>query len=198
MMKKLQDELESVVGLGRMVCESDLPRLVYLQTVVKETLKLHPAGPLLYRLLFAESYDMLGYKIPWNTLVLMNAWAIGRNPKSWEDVEVFKAEKFIEKVGSEVDANEDQNITCLGFGAGQRRCPGQQLGTLLVEFGLAHLLHCFNWRLSLDDTNGRNPEVDMTEMFNGITLRKAHELSAIPTPHLECIFSPEIGHRVSS
>eukprot|EP00253_Pinus_taeda_P001396 PITA_01396 len=186
-MKKLQDELESVVGLGRMVCESDLPRLVYLQAVVKETLRLHPAGPLLYRRLSAESCDVLGYKIPQSTLVLVNAWAIGRNPKSWEDAEVFKPERFIEKVGSEVDANEDQNIRCLGFGAGRRRCPGQQLGTLLVEFGLAQLLHCFNWRLSSDDINGRNPEVDMTEMFNGIALRKAHELSAIPTPRLECI-----------
>jgi len=187
-MKKLQDELESVVGLGRMVCESDLPKLVYLQAAVKETLRLHPSGPLLVRHLFGTaSCNVLGYEIPQNTLVLVNVWAIGRNPKSWEDAEEFKPERFMEKVGSEVDANGDQNFGCLLFGAGRRRCPGQQLGTLLVEFGLAQLLHCFNWRLPLDDINGENQEVDMTEMFNGVTLRKARELSAIPTPRLECI-----------
>ena len=94
----------------------------------------------------------------------------------------------MEKVGSEVDANGDQNFGCHSFGVGRRRCPGQQLGTLVVEFGLAQLLHCFNWRLPLDDINGENEELDMTEMFCGITLRKACELSTIPTPHLECDF----------
>jgi len=186
-MKKLQDELERVVGLGRMVCESDLPQLVYLQAMVKETLRLHPAGPLLTRRLSAESCNVLGYEIPHNTRVIVNAWAIGRNPKSWEDAENFKPERFMERVGSEVDENGDQNFRWLSFGAGRRRCPGQQLGTLVVEFGMAQLFHCFNWRLPLDDMNGKNQELNMTERFNGITLPKAHELCAIPTPRLECI-----------
>jgi len=186
-MKKLQDELERVVGLGRMVCESDLPRLVYLQAVVKETLRLYAPGPFLTRYLSAQSCNVLGYEIPHNTLVLVNIWAIGRNPMSWQDAGNFRPERFMEKVGSEVDANGDQNFGFLSFGAGRRGCPGQQLGTLVVEFGLAQLLHCFNWRLPLDDINRENEELDMTEMFCGITLRKARELSAIPTPRLECI-----------
>eukprot|EP00253_Pinus_taeda_P031948 PITA_31948 len=186
-MKKLQEELESVVGLDRMVSESDLPQLVYLQAMVKETIRFHPPGPFLYRRLTAESCNVLGYEIPKDTRVLINLWAIGRNPKSWEDPHVFKPERFMEKVGSEIDANGDQNFGCLLFGAGRRRCPGQHLGTLLVEFGFAQLLHCFNWRLPMDDINGKNQEVDMAEMSNGITMFKARELLAIPTPRLECI-----------
>jgi len=186
-MKKLQDELECVVGLGRMVTESDLPRLVYLQAVVKETLRLHPTGPFLSRYLYSESCSVLGYEIPHKTRVLVNLWAIARNPKSWEDAENFKPERFMEGVGSGVDANGDRNFGWIPFGEGRRKCPGEQLGTLVVEFGVAQLLHCFNWKLPSDDMNGENEELDMTERFNGITLPRAHELSAIPTARLECI-----------
>lgn len=186
-MKKLQEELESVVGLDRMVCESDLPQLVYLQAMVKETLRLHPAGPLLNRRLSAQTCNVLGYEIPKNTRVIVNAWAIGRDPKLWEDAETFKPERFMERIDTEVDTNGGQNFAWLAFGAGRRTCPGRQLGTLLVEFGLAQLFHCFNWKLPLDDMNGPNQEVDMTERFNGITLPQADELWAIATPRLECI-----------
>lgn len=178
-MKKLQDELERVVGLGRMVCESDLPHLVYLQAVVKETLRLYPSGALLLRHLSAESCNVLGYEIPHNTRVLVNAWAIARNPKLWADAENFKPERFIQGVGSGVDANVDLNIRWLPFGAGRRGCPGQQLGTLVIEYAMAQLLHCFNWRFPLNAQ-----ELDMTEMFNGLTLPRAHELLALPTPRL--------------
>eukprot|EP00253_Pinus_taeda_P007156 PITA_07156 len=186
-MKKLQNELERVVGLGRMVCESDLPQLVYLQAMVKETLRLHPAGSIVDRRLSTGSCNILGYEISHNARVIVNFWAIGRDPNSWEDAENFKPERFLERVGSHIDANGDQNFAWLPFGAGRRTCPGRQLGTLVVEFGVAQLLHCFNWRLPWDDMNGKNQELDMTERFNGLTLPKARELWAIPTPRLECI-----------
>eukprot|EP00253_Pinus_taeda_P019101 PITA_19101 len=186
-MKKLQDELESVVGMDRMVCESDLPKLLYLQAVVKETLRLHPSGPFLLRHLPGTSCNVLGYEIPQNTLVLVNVWAIERSTKWWKDGENFIPERFMERVGSEVDQNGEQNFACLLFGAGRRRCPGQQLGMLVAEFGLAQLLHCFNWRLPFDDISGKTQDLDMTERFNGVTLRKARELWAIPTPRLKCI-----------
>ncbi|XP_047971034.1 cytochrome P450 71AU50-like isoform X2 [Salvia hispanica] len=46
-MRKLQKELEQVVGLKRMVEESDLDQLEYLDMVVKENFRLHPVAPLL-------------------------------------------------------------------------------------------------------------------------------------------------------
>nr|ABR18060.1 unknown [Picea sitchensis] len=179
-LKKLQDELERVVGMGRMVQESDLPSLVYLQAVVKEALRLHPPGPLAIPHLSVEDCTVLGYEIPGGTCVLLNLWAIGRNPKSWEDAESFKPERFMEATGSELDAKV-QNLEWIPFGAGRRGCPGQQLGMLVVEFGMAQLLHCFNWKLP-DEINGQ--ELDMVERFNGLTLPRAHELLAVPTPRL--------------
>ena len=89
-MKKLQEELERVVGLERMVQESDLPSLVYLQAVVNETLRLHPPGPISIPHLSVEDCTVLGYEIPSGTCVLVNLWAIGRNPTSWEHAESFR------------------------------------------------------------------------------------------------------------
>ena len=84
-LKKLQNELEHVVGLKRMVQESDLPSLIYLQAAVKETLRLHPPGLLSIIHSSMEDCSVLGYEIPWGTQLVLNLWAIGKNPKLWED-----------------------------------------------------------------------------------------------------------------
>jgi cytochrome P450 len=159
-----------------MVQESDLPGLVYLQAVVKETFRLHPPGPLGVPHLSVKACNVLGYEIPRNTRVFVNLWAIGRDSKSWEDPERFDPERFMD--GGSLDAKV-QNCEWIPFGAGRRGCPGEQLGMLVVEFGLAQLLHCFDWRLP-DEMNGQ--ELDMSERFNGITVQKAHQLSAVATP----------------
>ena len=143
-LQKLQDELERAVGMGRMVRESDLPHLLYLQAVVKETLRLHPAGPFAIHLA-VEDCTVLGYEIHTNTCVLINLWAIGRNPNTWgEDAQSFKPERFLLEAETGMIHKTHENFEWIPFGAGRRGCPGQQLGTLVVEFAVAQLLQCFN------------------------------------------------------
>jgi len=180
LLKKVQDELERVVGMGRMVRESDLPCLPYLQAVVKEALRLHPPSVLALPHLSVEACNVLGYEIPPNTRVLVNIWAIGRNPISWEDAERFAPERFMQ--GGSMD-EKVHNCEWIPFGAGRRGCPGEQLGMLVVEFGLAQLLHCFDWTLP-DKMNGE--ELDMSERF-GITVRRARDLTAVRTPRLTVV-----------
>jgi len=179
-LKKLRDELERVVGLGRTVQESDLPRLLYLQAVVKETLRLHPPGVLGIPHLSLKTCNVLGFEIPSGTRLLVNIWAIGRNPKSWgEDAESFKPERFME--AGFLDAKV-QNFEWIPFGGGRRGCPGQQMAILVVEFALAQLLHCFNWKLAEECMNGQ--DLDMTEENNGLTVSRARELLAVPNSRL--------------
>jgi len=177
-LKKLREELERVVGMGRMVTESDFPSLVYLQAVVKETLRLHPPGPLAAPHLSVEACNVLGYEIPQNTRVLLNLWAIKRNSKSWEDAERFVPERFMQ--GDSID-EKHQNFEWIPFGAGRRGCPGEQLGMLIIEFAVAQLVHCFDWKLP----DGQ--ELDMSERFNGLTVPRAHDLSAFPIPRLPVV-----------
>jgi cytochrome P450 len=180
LLKKVQDELERVVGMGRMVRESDLPSLLYLQAVVKEALRLHPPSVLALPHLSVEACNVLGYEIPPNTRVLVNIWAIGRNPISWEDAERFAPERFMQ--GGSMD-EKVHNCEWIPFGAGRRGCPGEQLGMLVVEFALAQLLHCFDWTLP-DKMKGE--ELDMSERF-GLTVRRAQDLSAVLTPRLTVV-----------
>eukprot|EP01018_Ginkgo_biloba_P005069 Gb_27806 [translate_table: standard] len=176
MMKKAQDELQSVVGLNRMVEESDLPQLDSFQFVLKETLRLHPPGPLLIPHEAREDCIVAGYTIPKKARILVNAFAVGTDPNSWEDAEKFKPERFI---GSPIDI-KGQNFEALPFGSGRRACPAQSLGTIVVEYALATLLHCFDWRLP----DGMKAEdLSMTEEF-GLSTPRAVHLLAVPTPRL--------------
>ena len=62
-MKKVQKELENVVGLERMVEESDLESLEYLDMVLKEAMRLHPVAPLLLPHESLEDCTINGYRI---------------------------------------------------------------------------------------------------------------------------------------
>ncbi|KAL3613437.1 hypothetical protein CASFOL_042700 [Castilleja foliolosa] len=175
-MKKLQKELESVVGLDRMVEEHQLHNLEYLDAVVKESLRLHPVAPLLIPHESMEDCVIDGFHIPKKSRILVNTWAIGRDPNVWPDPETFSPERFI---GSHIDLR-GQDFHYLPFGSGRRSCPGLQLGLTVVKMLVAQLVHCFNWELP----NGMLPgDLDMSEHFGLVTARMEH-LMAIPTYRL--------------
>ncbi|KAB2605944.1 cytochrome P450 CYP736A12-like [Pyrus ussuriensis x Pyrus communis] len=176
-MKKVQKELENVVGLNRMVEESELEKLDYLDMVVKETLRLHPVAPLLVPHAAIEDCIVDGYHVPKKSRVIINAWAIGRDPSAWEDAEKFVPERF---EGNSVDVRGN-HFQLIPFGSGRRRCPGIQLGLTVVQFVLAQLVHCFDWELP---DNMLPNDLDMTEGF-GITVSRAKHLLAIPSYRLQ-------------
>lgn len=74
-MKKAQDEVRKF-GNRKVITESDLVELNYLNLVLKETLRLHPVAPLIPRVC-QEGFDISDYDIPKGTTVVVNLWAIG-------------------------------------------------------------------------------------------------------------------------
>ncbi|KAK9994028.1 hypothetical protein SO802_023731 [Lithocarpus litseifolius] len=175
-MKKVQKELENVVGLERMVDESDLDSLEYLDMVVKETMRLHPVIPLMVPHESLEDCTINDYHIPRKSKILINVWAIGRDPSVWTEPDKFNPERF---VGSNIDLR-GHDFELIPFGSGRRSCPGMQLGLTVVRLVLAQLVHCFDWELPNDMLP---TELDMTEEF-GLTLPRAKHLLAIPTYRL--------------
>ncbi|KAK4485965.1 hypothetical protein RD792_008619 [Penstemon davidsonii] len=175
-MKKVQKELEQVVGLERMVEEHDLEQLEYLYMVLKETFRLHPVAPLLIPHYSMEDCTIDGYDIPKESRLFVNTYAIGRDPNTWTDPEKFIPERFI---GSDVDVR-GQHFQLLPFGSGRRGCPGLQLGLIQVRLIVAQLVHCFDWKLPNDM---KPEELDMTEEF-GLVVARANHLKAIPTYRL--------------
>ncbi|KAJ4831548.1 hypothetical protein Tsubulata_017972 [Turnera subulata] len=177
-LKKVQQELADVVGLNRRVQESDLENLRYLKCALKETLRLHPPIPLLLHET-AEDSVVAGYRIPARSRVMINAWAIGRDPNAWEDPEQFKPSRFLNEGAPEFKGFDFEFIP---FGSGRRSCPGMQLGLYALDLSVAHLLHCFNWELP----DGMKPsELDMDDVF-GLTAPRAVRLVAVPTYRLNC------------
>ncbi|KAG6525146.1 hypothetical protein ZIOFF_015098 [Zingiber officinale] len=178
--RKAAEELEQVVGRGRWVEEDDIPRLLYLVAVVKETMRLHPAVPLLVPRQAREhavaGEDCGGYDVPAGTSVLVNVWAMGRDPSVWESPEEFMPERFL---GSAVDV-KGQDMELLPFGAGRRMCPGYGLGLKMVQLLMANLVHGFEW---LPPAGMRPEEVSMEEA-PGTTLRREVPLKAIVVPKL--------------
>nr|XP_016459203.1 PREDICTED: cytochrome P450 CYP736A12-like [Nicotiana tabacum] len=98
-MKKLQKELEEVVGIERMVEESDLENLKYLHMVVKEGLRLHSVEPVLHHEAM-EDCVVDGFHIQKGSRIMINCYAVQRDPNVWCEPEKFFPERF---VGSCVD-----------------------------------------------------------------------------------------------
>ncbi|KAK3007697.1 hypothetical protein RJ639_013306 [Escallonia herrerae] len=95
-LEKAKAELDSRIGHKRLVDESDLPKLHYPQSIVKERLRLYPAAPLLVPHESSADCTIGGFDIPRGTMLLVNAWAIHRDPKVWDDPASFKPESAFE------------------------------------------------------------------------------------------------------
>ncbi|KAF3451859.1 hypothetical protein FNV43_RR07955 [Rhamnella rubrinervis] len=163
-MKKAQSEVRKFYhGNKGLIHESDIDKLRYLKLVIKETMRLHPPLPLLVPRECREACKVDGYEIPLKTKVIVNAWAIGRDPEYWDDAESFVPERFD---GSSIEY-KGTDFEYIPFGAGRRMCPGIAFGVANVELPLANLLYHFNWELP----NGMKPEnMDMTEAFGATAI----------------------------
>ncbi|XP_076918891.1 cytochrome P450 93A3-like isoform X2 [Bidens hawaiensis] len=180
-MKKVVEEIDQVVGKNRLIEESDIPNLPYLQAIVKESLRLHPTAPLIVRISTQDSI-VGGYHIPENTATLVSVWSLGRDPKHWESPLEFRPERF---EGTQLDVR-GQHFQLLPFGTGRRMCPGTSLGLLMVHVTLGAMIQCFKWNTG---KNGILASVDMEE-GTGITLPRANPLVCVPVARLDPIPLP--------
>ncbi|GLJ40599.1 hypothetical protein SUGI_0838070 [Cryptomeria japonica] len=174
-LSKVQEELDTHIGRDRLIDESDLPKLTYLQAIIKETFRLYPAAPLMIPHESMEACNVGGFDVPTGTRLLVNVWAIHRDPAVWERPTEFDPGRFL-KSQTEIDV-KGQHFELLPFGSGRRMCPGLNLGLTVVSYALARLLHSFEWSVPPGTT------IDMREGL-GLTMPKAIPLEAIIKPRL--------------
>ncbi|XP_062228109.1 cytochrome P450 71A1-like [Phragmites australis] len=160
-MRRVQDEIRGAVDVGSTgsVTEDHLDALHYLKAVVKETLRLHVPIPLLVPREPPADTEILGYHVPARTRVVINAWAIARDPVTWEKAEEFVPERFLD---SSVDY-KGQHLELVPFGAGRRGCPGIGFAEATIAMALASLLYHFDWAQT------ERKSLDMSEM-NGMSV----------------------------
>ncbi|KAK6920619.1 Cytochrome P450 [Dillenia turbinata] len=171
-MKKAQEEVRRVVGKNANLDADDISQLEYLKSAIKETLRLHPPAPLMLPRQTSSWVKLNGYDIPPKTNVLINVWAIQRDPKLWDMPEDFRPERYYD---NPVDF-KGQHFEFLPFGSGRRGCPGIAISLSTVEFVLAHLLYWFNWGLP------KGKDLDMSES-NGAIIHMKNSLHLVPTPY---------------
>ncbi|KAJ9560136.1 hypothetical protein OSB04_005296 [Centaurea solstitialis] len=136
-LKRASAEIDEHIGHERLVEEADLPKLPYIQCIVHETLRLFPAAPLLVPHESSEDCTIGGFHVSRGTMVLVNAWAIHRDPQLWDEPLSFKPERF-EKM-------ENMGYRFIPFGTGRRQCPGSGLANRVVTSTLVSLIQCFEW-----------------------------------------------------
>ncbi|CAL5084892.1 unnamed protein product [Urochloa decumbens] len=139
---KAQVELDAVVGRARSVADADVARLPYIQCIVKETLRMHPPGPLLsWARLAIHDAHVGGHLVPAGTTAMVNMWAIAHDPAIWAQPEAFRPERFQEEDVSVLGSD----LRLAPFGAGRRVCPGKMLALATTHLWIAQLLHRFEW-----------------------------------------------------
>ncbi|XP_039839872.1 trimethyltridecatetraene synthase-like [Panicum virgatum] len=175
------DALDRTVGRGRWVTETDLPELPYIEAVVKETMRLHPVGPLLIPHHAREDTVVGGYDVPAGARVLVNMWAVGRDPASWPEAPgAFRPERFLAGGSAEGVDVHGAHFQLLPFGSGRRMCPAHSLAMKEMVAALANLVQGFSWRLP----DGVAPEEMSMEEFFGLNVSRKEPLVAIAEPRL--------------
>ncbi|KAG8377797.1 hypothetical protein BUALT_Bualt08G0071000 [Buddleja alternifolia] len=170
-LSKVREEIAQTVeedGLN----ESLLSQCQYFQACIKETLRLHVPAPLLVPHRAIETCKVNNYIIPKDSMVVVNAWAIARDPNYWEDATIFKPERFLDSKIS----HRGTHLEYLPFGTGLRMCPGSTVAFKDIQMLVGSLLHYFDWSLP----NGEDmTTIDMNEKYV-TTLKKEKPLLLIP------------------
>uniref|UniRef100_A0ACD5X8V7 Uncharacterized protein n=1 Tax=Avena sativa TaxID=4498 RepID=A0ACD5X8V7_AVESA len=166
-LSKAQAEMDATVGTSRLLRADDLPRLAYLHCIISETLRLYPPIPAMLPHESSADCTVGGYHVPRGTMLLVNAYAIHRDPAAWERPLDFRPERF--------EDGKADGLFMMPFGMGRRKCPGEALAMRVLGLVLGTLVQCFDW-----DRVGC-AEVDMGE-GGGLTLPKAVPLEAMCRP----------------
>lgn len=172
-MAKVRQEITEKIGAKGNIEEAEILELPYLQSVLKETMRLHLVVPLLLPHKTETDVNLSGYLIPKDTQVLVNVWGIARDPDYWKNPNCFIPQRFL---GSEMDY-KGRHFSFLPFGSGRRMCPGIRLAERVISLMIASLVTRFEWKLP---NNIAPEELDMTDSF-GITLQRASPLLVVPT-----------------
>jgi cytochrome P450 len=165
--KKAQAEIDVAVGTSRLITADDVSGLTYLQCIISETLRLYPAAPLMLPHESSADCKVGGYDVPRGTMLLVNVYAIHRDPEVWEDPAEFRPERF--------EDGKAEGRLLMPFGMGRRKCPAETFARHTVGLVLGTLIQCFDW----DRIDG--VEVDMAEGA-GVTMPRAVPLEALCRP----------------
>ncbi|KAL5214244.1 hypothetical protein ABZP36_003396 [Zizania latifolia] len=181
-LRKVQEEIDAMVGRDRIAGEADLANLPYLQAAYKETLRLRPAAPIAHRQ-STEEIRIRGFTVPAQSAVFINVWSIGRDLACWDNPLEFRPERFLAGGASENLEARGQHFQFIPFGSGRRGCPGMGLALQSVPAVVAALVQCFDWASTGGEEKTATASIDMEE-GDGLVCARKHPLLLRAEPRL--------------
>ncbi|KAH8892827.1 cytochrome P450 [Thozetella sp. PMI_491] len=147
--RRAQAEIDASWGRESMPEHIDLAKFPYLKACLTEVLRWRPPTPLAVPRLCLKDENVLGYRIPKGTVVIMNAWAIQHDPEEYDQPEKFDPERFMRNpLGTKhTPAPEDKETgrkPLYTFGLGRRACPGEQFVFNAIQLTFAQLLWAYD------------------------------------------------------
>ncbi|KAL6602916.1 hypothetical protein ACP70R_043277 [Stipagrostis hirtigluma subsp. patula] len=150
LMAKAVAEIDGVVGRGRLVQESDFPRLSYAKACIREAFRLHPVAPFNVPHVALADTTVAGYRVPKGSHVLLSRTGLGRNPRVWDDPLRFDPDRHI-AAGDDPNAAAadvaltENDLRFISFSTGRRGCVAALLGTAMSVMLFGRLLQGFTW-----------------------------------------------------
>jgi len=158
--KKVQEEIDNVVGNERSPSYTDRSLMPFAQAVICETQRWTPVLPINLPRRAMKDTEIAGHFIPKDTQVFGNLWALTRDPAIWKDPETFDPSRFLSEDGQQFKKND----ALIPFGYGKRSCIGESLARVEVFLYFTHILQ----RYSISLPNGVKPDF---EGIQGLTLK---------------------------
>ncbi|XP_032655694.1 cytochrome P450 1A1 isoform X1 [Chelonoidis abingdonii] len=160
--KKIQKELDQVIGRERRPRLSDRPMLPYTEAFILEIFRHSSFLPFTIPHCTTKDTVLNGYFIPKDLCVFVNQWQVNHNEKLWKDPSTFNPERFLKAEGTEVNRAESEKV--MTFGLGKRKCIGESIGRWEVFLFLTILLQ----QLEFSVCDGE--KVDITPHY-GLTMK---------------------------
>ncbi|KAJ5376467.1 hypothetical protein N7509_013353 [Penicillium cosmopolitanum] len=132
--KKVQQELDRVIGSERLPLFEDMESLPYMNAFILEILRWRQTTPLAVPHAAAKDDEYMGYGIPAGSIVIPNQWQMNMDTEIFDDPDSFNPDRWIE--------NPELPLSVFGFG--RRACPGQQIAHSTLFIAISRLLWAFN------------------------------------------------------
>ena len=145
-LKKAQQEVDSVVGENRTPTWEDFAKLPYITACVKEAHRWRPVTPLAFPHSLAEDDWVDGMFLPKGSDIFINAFGMHHDEKRFPNPDVFNPDNFkgVTALASELAVGDYANRDHYGYGSGRRLCPGIHLAERNLFLAIAKLVWGFD------------------------------------------------------
>ncbi|KAL1745669.1 cytochrome P450 [Schizophyllum fasciatum] len=167
---KAQDEIDRVVGEGRMPEYKDAEDMPYLRAIIQEAHRFRNIVPLGLPHRAMRDLRYKDYLIPQGATILANLHGLFRDPELFDDPYTFNPERYmLSEHGTKPGINNSDVRTSVIFGFGRRICPGMHLANATALLVAMKLLWAFEFRAPLDPATGKPIPYDILTNRDGIS-----------------------------